>query len=95
MTEVEQQMKGTVAERQRDSDNDGDGGKTREEGRKLEGEWVEKRDGLKGVEEEGEQERRGERKSWFQGLREREAKQRGKEGKELEVKRDMMTGDKQ
>lgn len=41
MTEMEQQMKGTVVEGQRERDNDGDGGKTRQEGWIIEGERVE------------------------------------------------------
>lgn len=43
---MERQMKGTVVGRQRDRDNDGDGRKTRQEGRKLEGERVGQMGGL-------------------------------------------------
>lgn len=60
MTEMEQQMKGTVVGRQRGRDNDGDGRKTREEGRKFEGEKVEQREGLKGPRQGG----MGEGKRW-------------------------------
>lgn len=77
MTEVEQQMKGTMAERQRDRDNDGDGRQNREE---IRGRMGGKRGtGLRGSgRKEGRKEREAKRKVW--GLRER-----GKTGRQRET----------